>query len=69
MTELFDQCGWDGPGFMQLSREVREITPLLHERDLYLQNGALTAVLDDPAHRFVRDFICAQHYRENEITP
>ena len=29
MPELFEQCGWTGPSFLQLSQQVREVTPLV----------------------------------------
>ena len=69
MPELFDRCGWEGPGFMQLAREMREITPLLHERDLYLREGALTDTLGEAEQAFLTDYINAQYYRETGIDP
>lgn len=69
MTRLFDECGWEGPGFMQLSRQVREITPLVHARGLYLRDGGLTDVLPGEEAAFLQAFLGAQYYRENEVTP
>lgn len=67
MPAVFDQCAWEGPAFMQLSREMREITPLLHARGLYLTNGALTDTLPAPAQEFAAQFFAAQYYREQEL--
>ncbi len=39
MEELFDCCGWEGPAFMQLAREVRAFSPLLHWRGIFLVDG------------------------------
>ena len=64
MTELFDLCGWEGPGFMQLSRQLREITPLVHTQGLYLVDGALTAQLSEEDQAFVSAFLSAQYKRE-----
>ena len=69
MTELFDQCGWEGPGFMQLSRQIRDITPLVHERELYLSNGQLTDTLSQEDGQFLQAFLGAQYFRENEVKP
>lgn len=69
MTEVFDQCGWTGPGFMQLARQVREITPLVHVWDLYWKDGRLTDTLPQEEQAFLDKFLAAQYYRENEITP
>ena len=69
MTEVFDQCGWEGPGFMQLSRELREISPLIHSQNLFLQNGLLVNALEEEEMDFFRRFLSAQYYRETEILP
>lgn len=65
MARLFDECAWDGPGFMQLSRTMCEISPLVHERELFLQDGVLTSILDDTDRSFYLSFLCAQYYREH----
>ena len=64
MAELFDLCSWEGPGFLALSREMRAYTPLLHETDLYLENGALTQTLSPEAEAFYRRYRCAEYRRE-----
>ena len=65
MEELFDLCGWEGPGFMKLSRQLRESTPLVHAQNRYLTpDGALT---DQPPDReFYQDYLRMQYYREQE---
>ena len=69
MTELFDQCGWEGPAFMQLSRLMREITPMVHGQDLYLVDGAVTDTLEAEDSSFLQAFLGAQYYRENRVVP
>ena len=69
MTELFDQCGWEGPGFMQLSRQMREVTPLVHSQDLYWVDGAVTDTLEPEDSNFLQAFLGAQYYRENKVVP
>ena len=69
MDKVFDLCRWEGPGFMQLSREMRAVTPLLHVRDLYLQDGRLTDTLSPENGELLRKFLWAQYYREQEIVP
>jgi hypothetical protein len=69
MTEVFDQCGWEGPGFLQLSRQMRAITPLLHVRGLYWQNGQPVDALPETEQAFLNDFLAAQYYREYEVIP
>ena len=69
MPQLFDQCGWEGPGFLQLSRQMREISPLLHVQDLYWQGDGLTDALSGEDAAFYTAFLGAQYYRETEVVP
>ena len=65
MPKVFDLCGWTGPAFMQLARQVREITPLVHERGLYLSDGQITDALPQGQQDFVDRFLWAEYWREN----
>lgn len=69
MTEVFDQCGWEGPAFMQLSRQMRDVTPLVHSQNLYWQNGAVVDALDPEGSNLLQAFLGVEYYRENEIVP
>lgn len=67
MQEVFDQCGWEGPGFMKLAREMRDITPMLHASDLFWLDGAPADTLEGEALDFYHLFLRAQYYREKEV--
>lgn len=69
MTKLFDLCAWEGPCFMQLSREMRDFTPLVHVQERFLVDGVLTGRLDGAAGELYRDYLCAQYYRQHEVRP
>jgi len=69
MAELFDRCGWGGPGFMQLQRDMRAVTPLLHERELYLEGGVLTDTLSPEAGEMYQRYRIAEYYRETRRIP
>ena len=69
MTRLFDLCGWEGPGFMQLSRQLRDVTPLVHSQNLYWAEGEITDTQDPAVADFLRAFLGAQYYRENKVAP
>lgn len=66
MTELFDLCSWDGPAFMGLAREMRSVSPLLHEQGLYMENGVLTDTLSPEAAKLYRDYRFAEYRRETK---
>ncbi|MEA4934181.1 MAG: LTA synthase family protein [Lawsonibacter sp.] len=69
MPEVFDQCSWTGPGFMALSNQLRDITPVVHVWDLYWKDGTLANLLPEEDASFLSDFLSAQYYRENELVP
>ena len=69
MAEVFDQCGWEGPGFMKLSREMREATPLVHKTDRFLKDGRLADALEGEDLEVFQRFLWAQYYREHEFKP
>lgn len=66
MTKLFGLCGWEGPGFMELSRQMRAVTPLLHTEGLFWTDSGLTDTLSETDEAFYRQFLRAQYYREQE---
>ena len=65
MNQLFDLCGWQGPGYMQLSRQVQAATPLLHTLGLFWQDGELTDQLSPRAAGLVSAFLSAQEERRD----
>ncbi len=64
MPRLFDECSWEGSGFMQLAREMRDLSPLLHTSGYFMKDGAIVTALPDEEQDFYRRFVCAQYYRE-----
>lgn len=69
LTKVFDECGWDGPGFMQLGREMRAVTPVLSQRGLFLQNGAVCTELSEEDAAVFQSYLSVQFWRrENALT-
>ena len=70
MQELFDQCGWTGPSYLQFTREVRQATPLVHQQGLYLTpDEQLTDTLEEEQEELVNDLFYVQYYRQHKIDP
>ena len=69
MNKVFELCGWEGPGFMELSRQLEAISPLIHTRGLFLSGGILTDALVPEEARFYQQFLQAQYYRETVVIP
>ena len=68
MQEIFDLCTWEGPGFMKLSRQLRSVTPMVHELGLFWSDGAPVDAPDSDAQAFFQRFQYIQYCREHEVT-
>ena len=64
MTKVFDECGWEGPGFMQFAREMRAVTPVLSQRGLFLQNGEICAELNEEDSAAFQNYLSVQYWRK-----
>ncbi len=62
MNEVFDQCGYTGPAFLQLSRALQDEVQVLHSTGKYLAGGELLSVLPETAAEAERRFAIAQYY-------
>ena len=62
MNVLFDQLGWEGPGYMKLTDEVMAQTPALHNTGRALVDGALTDTLTESQQTLRDRMTCVQYY-------
>lgn len=67
MAKVFDECGWEGPGLMQLQREMREVSPLMSSNGWRMQNGQLTMELEGAAEDENDRYLRAQYYIETHL--
>ncbi len=67
MDKLFFECGWTGDGFMQLQRETRAVTPLMHEDGYRMDDGSITLDVPPDVAEVCRKYLCAQYYREQHF--
>lgn len=67
MARVFDECGWEGPGLMQLQREMREVSPLMSSNGWRMQNGQLTMELEGAAEDENDRYLRAQYYIETHL--
>ncbi len=68
MNLLFEQCGWEGPGYMKFSGEVMERTPIVSSVDWYAESGELVKwdELTDEAHSLISDMRKVQYYLQRD---
>lgn len=67
MAKVFDECGWEGPGFMQLQREMRAVSPLMSSGGWRLSGGQLVAELEGAAGDENDRYLRAQYYIETHF--
>ena len=64
MTKVFDECGWEGPGFMQFGREMRAVTPVLSQRGLFMKDGEVCAELSEEDAAVFQNYLSVQYWRK-----
>lgn len=64
MNVLFEQCGWEGPSYMKLTDEVRELIPIVSSNDIFSENQALLteAELSEKATEAIASMRRTQYY-------
>ena len=67
MAKVFDECGWEGSGFMQLQREMRAVSPLMSENGWRMSDGQIVASLEGAAEDENDRYLRAQYYIETHF--
>ncbi len=62
MDEVFSQCGWDGPAFMQSSRVLKKRVPVVNSAGLYVEDGELANMLTPEGAALLEDYYILQYY-------
>ena len=62
MNVLFDQCGWEGPGYTKLTNEVMTQLPVIHTTGRYLTGDTLTDTLNASQQALADQMTFAQYY-------
>ena len=67
MDELFRQCGWTGPAYMQAVRACGQAVPVMSVAGLYLQDGDVTSLLSEENQKLVRQYRCLEYYERKNF--
>jgi len=67
MNLVFDQLGWEGPGFMRMMDEMMEAFPVVSTKGMYLIDGKLTSEVPEARKELYQKFQYAQYYWRNEF--
>lgn len=63
MDEVFRLCGWEGPAYMQASRDFMEKVSVVNtDSGLFLEDGALTDTLSVAGEELFRNYKYMQYY-------
>ncbi len=62
MSELFDLCGWDGPSFLQATRSIRTLLPVIHSAGYFMENNVVTDTLTPEGTALATDFNALYYY-------
>lgn len=67
MNELFAQCGWTGPAFMQMSDALMQAVPVIHKTGIYLEDGQLSDQLTSTRQALFDTYDEVQYYWRNNF--
>ena len=67
MNLLFDQLGWEGPGFMQAMDEMMEVFPIATTTGWTMTDGVLSGNVPAERKGLHDKFLYLQHYWRNEF--
>lgn len=67
MNVLFDQVGWEGPGFMQVMDEMMEVFPVVSTKGRYMVDGGLAGSIPSQYAEQFKKFRHTQFYWRSEF--
>ena len=67
MNLVFDQAGWDGPGFMQAMDEMMAVFPVVSTKGQYVVDGVMTDRVPAEREELFQQFRQMQFYWRNEF--
>ncbi|MBQ7370925.1 MAG: LTA synthase family protein [Blautia sp.] len=67
MNVLFEQCGWDGPAFMQAMDATMQQIPVITTNGVYIIEEELVSQPPDDKKSILDDWQNMQHYWKNEF--
>ena len=63
MNLVFEQCGWEGPAFLQATDQLLARVPVINTpTGLYVENGQLTGELSPEGQALLEDYNMLQYY-------
>lgn len=62
MGVLFENLGWRGPAFLQLTDTIRARMPVFNSNGYYVFDGVYTCSLPAEGQALLHDYECAQYY-------
>lgn len=63
MDEVFRQCGWEGPAFMQSARQLADrVGVISRPTGLFVENGMVTPALSPEGQALLDDYNMVQYY-------
>lgn len=67
MDEVFRQCGWQGPAYMQACRAVSDAVPVISVSGLYVQGNEVTDTLSPENEELVRQYLYLEYYERKNF--
>jgi phosphoglycerol transferase MdoB-like AlkP superfamily enzyme len=63
MSEVFSQCGWEGPAFLQITEALKELCPVVQKTGKYITpDGTVSTEVPEAAKQALSDYLSCQYY-------
>ncbi len=67
MNKVFELCGWQGPAYLQATKQVAQAVPVVHTTGRFLEDGVLTGTLSPEGEALARNYKALEYYRRNHF--
>ena len=67
MNQLFAECGWKGPAYLQFTSQAMEVLQALHTSGLYVIDGQVTDLLTPEQMDVAGDYRTVEYYQRKNF--
>lgn len=67
MNQLFAECGWQGPAYLQFTNQIMEAIQALHTSGLYVIDGQVTDLLTPEQMDIAGDYRTVEYYQKKNF--
>ena len=67
MNQLFEECGWQGPAYLQFTSQIMKTIQAFHTSGLYVIDGQVSDLLTPEQMDAAGDYRTAEYYQRKNF--